>query len=102
MALARKLSRDDDLYGRLAELFKALADPTRLRIIARVAEADTCVEDLAAVLGMTASAVSHQLRLLRTMRVVRARRDGRYVYYQLDDEHVRDLLERARDHLSHG
>ena len=102
MALARKLARDDDLYGRLAELFKALGDRTRLRIIARVAEADTNVEDLAQVLGMTPSAVSHQLRLLRTMRVVRARRDGRYVYYQLDDEHVRDLLERARDHLSHG
>jgi ArsR family transcriptional regulator len=102
MAVARKIAHEDELYGRLAELFKALGDPTRLRIIARVAEAEACVEDIAESLGMQHSAVSHQLRVLRSMRVVRARREGRHVFYELDDEHVRDLLERARDHMSHG
>ena len=93
---------DPDSAEQIAELFKALADPTRVGIIAQLARAEACVHDLAATLALTQSAISHQLRLLRHMHVVRARRDGRHVYYRLDDEHVRDLYELAREHLAHA
>ena len=85
----------------LAEVFQALADPTRLRLISAMLEHELCVCDLAAVLGMTQSAVSHQLRLLRNLRIVKYRKEGRIVYYSLDDEHVRDLFERGLEHIQH-
>ena len=85
---------------RLAELFKALSDPTRVRIIARLADSEACVHELADELELGQSTVSHQLRLLRHLRIVRSRKNGRHVFYQLDDEHVRDLYERARAHLT--
>jgi DNA-binding transcriptional ArsR family regulator len=86
---------------RLAELFKALSDPSRVRIISALTHTELCVYDLAAALGMSQSAVSHQLRSLREMRLVRHRRQGRHVYYQLDDEHIRDLFRRGREHVEH-
>ncbi|HPH96990.1 MAG TPA: metalloregulator ArsR/SmtB family transcription factor [Anaerolineaceae bacterium] len=86
---------------RLADTFQALADPTRLRLISALLETELCVCDLAAVLGMTQSAVSHQLRLLRSLHIVRHRKEGRIVYYTLDDAHVRDLLQRGLEHISH-
>lgn len=86
---------------RLADTFQAMADPTRLRLISALLKTEMCVCDIAAVLGMTQSAVSHQLRLLRDLRIVRHRKDGRIVYYTLDDEHVRDLLQRGLEHISH-
>jgi len=87
---------------RLAEVFKALSDPSRVRIIAALSRTELCVYDLAATLGMSQSAVSHQLRSLREMRLVRYRKEGRHVYYQLDDEHIRDLFHRGLDHIEHG
>lgn len=92
---------DDAMAGRLAETFKALADPTRARILHALSHAELCVGDLAAVLEMTESAVSHQLRLLRSLRVVRARREGKQMYYALDDEHVTRLFQLSLDHLGH-
>jgi DNA-binding transcriptional ArsR family regulator len=86
---------------RLAETFSALADPTRARIVSVLAQTDLCVCDLAATLGMTQSAISHQLRLLRDRRVVKSRKEGRMVYYALDDEHIRDLFQRGLDHNTH-
>jgi DNA-binding transcriptional ArsR family regulator len=86
---------------RLAQTFRALADPTRVRILSALAETELCVGDLATVLGMSISAVSHQLRLLRELRVVRKRRDGKHVYYALDDEHIRDLFQRGLEHVQH-
>ena len=86
---------------RLSVVFKSLSDPTRLRIISLLAHHELCVCDLAAVLGMTQSAVSHQLRQMRAMRLVRQRRDGRMMYYMLDDEHVHDLYERGVSHVEH-
>jgi len=86
---------------RLAEVFAALSDPSRVRLLAALAESELCVHDLAAVLGMTQSAVSHQLRLLRALHLVRFRKEGRIVYYALDDEHIRDLLERGLEHVRH-
>ena len=87
---------------KIADMFKALADPTRLRMIALLADDEVCVHELADRLNMGQSAVSHQLRTLRQLRIVRQRRDGRHVYYRLDDDHVRDIFERAREHLSHS
>jgi DNA-binding transcriptional ArsR family regulator len=84
-----------------AEIFKALADPTRIQIVYALAQAELCVGDLAAVLGMNESAVSHQLRLLRGLRVVRARRNGKLVYYALDDEHIQHLFQMTLEHINH-
>lgn len=92
---------DDQLTSQLAEIFKALADPTRVRMLHALSHAELCVGDLAAVLEMTESAVSHQLRLLRSLRVVRSRRDGKQVYYALDDEHVARLFQISLEHLGH-
>ncbi len=92
---------DEDLALQVAEIFKALSDPTRVRILHALSHAELCVGDLAAVLAMTESAVSHQLRLLRGLRVVRARREGKQVYYALDDEHVRRLFQLSLEHLGH-
>ena len=87
---------------RLSELFKALSDPSRVRIISALSETELCVHDLAATLGMSQSAVSHQLRSLREMRLVRYRKQGRHVFYQLDDEHIRDLYRRGVEHVLHS
>jgi len=86
---------------RMAEFFKALADPTRVRIISAILSQEICVHELAANLNMSQSAVSHQLRLLRNLRIVRHRRDGRHVYYALDDDHIKEMFERVEQHLGH-
>ncbi len=93
---------DESAATRLAELFKALADPSRVRIICALAHTELCVHDLVAVLGISQSAVSHQLRSLREMGLVRYRKEGRHVYYQLDDEHIHDLFRRGLEHVEHG
>jgi ArsR family transcriptional regulator len=85
----------------LAAIFKALADPTRTRIVSVLAQTELCVCDLAATLGMTQSAISHQLSLMRELRVVKSRKEGRMVYYTLDDEHIRDLFQRGLEHIEH-
>jgi DNA-binding transcriptional ArsR family regulator len=99
-ALAHLL--DDEEASGLAEMFRALSDPTRVRIVSLLAQAELCVCDLAAALGMEQSAVSHQLRTLRDMRLVRWRREGRQVFYTLDDEHVADLFWRGLEHAGHS
>ena len=87
---------------RVADLFKALADPTRVRIIGLLAHTELCVGDLCLVLGMSQPAVSHQLRVLRNLRIVRARKEGRHVFYTLDDEHIDDLFHQGLAHVQHG
>jgi len=84
----------------LAELFKVLGDPSRLRILNALGVAELCVCDLSAALDMSQSAVSHQLAILRGARLVRARRDGKAMYYTLDDEHVSKIVGIASTHLS--
>ncbi len=86
-----------DVAG-LSELFKAMADETRIKILYLLAQRELCVCDLARVLEMTLPAISHHLRLLRTMRLIRGRRDGKQVFYALDDDHVPTLIEVAREH----
>jgi len=87
---------------RLAELFKALGDPTRLRIISLLLEHELCVHTLEAALGMSQSAISHQLRVLRQLHLVRFRKEGRHVFYALDDEHVHELVKQGLLHVEHG
>jgi len=86
---------------RLAETFKALSDPTRVRVIAALSQSELCVCDLAACLGMSQSAISHQLRLLRTLRLVKGTKRGRMVYYSLDDDHIEGLFRHGMEHVSH-
>ena len=85
----------------VAATFKALSDPTRVRIVAAILEEERCVHDLCEELDLEQSTVSHQLRVLRDKQLVRHRKEGRHVYYRLDDEHVRSLLETALDHVGH-
>ncbi len=90
------------LAERAADLFRLLGDPTRVRLLDALAVTDElCVHELAAAVGAGETRVSQALRLLRTAGVVRNRRDGRHVYYRLDDEHVRTLLEVTQVHLAH-
>ena len=92
---------DEKLYD-LAELFKVFGDSTRMRILFALFEADICVCDLAQALGMTQSAVSHQLRILRQARLVSSRREGKQVIYFLTDEHVRTIIDKGREHIEEG
>ncbi len=86
----------------VAELFSALSDPSRVQILSALMQGEMNVGDLAEIVGISHSAVSHHMRHLRQMRLVRARKDGRHVFYCLDDEHVRDLLDRGLEHVRHG
>jgi DNA-binding transcriptional ArsR family regulator len=86
----------------LAETFRVLGDPTRIRILDALGTGEVCVNDLATTVGISESAVSHQLRLLRTMRLVRVRREGRMAYYAVDDQHILELLSQARTHVQEG
>jgi len=83
----------------LTEIFRVLGDPTRVRILDALSRAELCVGDLAAQLSLTESAVSHQLRLLRNTRIVRSRRDGRMMFYVLDDRHVLALFRQGLRHV---
>lgn len=93
---------DDDIATRMAELFRTLGDASRVRILAMLAGGPTHVGALAEAADISESAVSHHLRYLRQMRLVRARKDGRYVYYELDDDHVADLFRCGLEHVQHG
>lgn len=84
-----------------AALFSALADPTRVRIVTALAQAELCVCDLAALLGMSVSAVSHQLRLLRHLGLVQFRKQGRMAHYSLGDEHAAAILTQVLKHVEH-
>lgn len=91
-----------DRLGALGELFSVLGDVTRLRIVAALLDRELCVCDLAATVGTSESAVSHHLRLMRQQGLVRPRRDGRLVYYALDDAHVAELYRQGLEHVSHS
>jgi len=98
---ARDRLVDDITAVGLADIFQALADPTRVRLISALMDGPLCVYDLAALLGMTQSAISHQLRLLRNLRLVKNHKEGRMVYYTIDDDHIRDLFQRGLEHYKH-
>ena len=98
---ARQSLVDASTAADLALAFQALSDPTRVRMISALRNVELCVCDLAALLGMTQSAVSHQLRTLRDQRLVKSRKEGRTVYYTLDDEHIRALFDLGLSHVQH-
>lgn len=88
-----------DLYE-LADLFKVFGDSTRIRILWALSESEMCVCDLCALLQMKQPAVSHQLKNLKQSRIVKARREGKVIFYSLDDDHIRQLLHQAMDHIT--
>ncbi len=92
------MPEEDELYD-LAELFKIFGDSTRIRILFVLFEAEVCVCDLAEVLHMTQSAVSHQLKILKQAKLVNARREGKSVFYSLADDHVRTIIAQGREHI---
>ena len=94
-----KLPAENDMQD-LAELFKIFGDTTRIRILFVLFEAEVCVCDLAETLGMTQSAISHQLKMLKTYGLVRARRRGKSVFYSLADAHVRTIIAQGWEHLT--
>jgi ArsR family transcriptional regulator len=99
---ARACVIDGATAKRVAGMFRALSDPTRLRIISILTEREFCVGDLTAVLEMAQPAVSHQLRDMHALQLVQSRREGRHIYYRLDDEHVSNLFRQALAHARHG
>ncbi|GFP77599.1 ArsR/SmtB family transcription factor [Clostridium fungisolvens] len=94
-----KIPQEETLYD-LSELFKVFGDSTRIKIICALFEAEMCVCDIAALLRMTQSAVSHQLRVLKNARLVKPRREGKIVYYSLDDEHVKNIFNQGLEHIT--
>ena len=89
---------EEELYD-LAELFKVFGDSTRIRILFVLFEAEVCVCDFAAVLNMTQSAISHQLRILKQNKLVKSRREGKSIFYSLADNHVRSIIAQGREHI---
>lgn len=100
----RRTLVDDRAAAAMAATFSVLGDPTRVRLLDALAQRELCVCDLAELIGSSESAVSHQLRLLRSLRLVRSRRSGRMMFYRLDDDHIRLLLDQSRRHIeeTHG
>lgn len=93
-----KMSDEEDLYD-LAELFKIFGDTTRIRILSALFEAEMCVCDIAFLLNMTQSAISHQLRVLKQAHLVKYRKEGKVVFYSLDDEHVKQIIDQGLIHI---
>ena len=93
---------DDRTAARLAEIFSALSDPSRIRIINALKASEHHVGAIAEIVGISESAVSHHLRGLRQIRLVKAHKVGRQVYYSLDDDHIADLFQRGLDHVLHN
>lgn len=96
----KKMPAHEDIT-QLADIFKALSDPSRLKIVLALLNQEHCVCDIAAICGQTDSAVSHQLRLLRTLKIVKNRRDGKTIYYSIDDDHVVSLIHMSLHHVRH-
>ena len=92
---------DSEIIESLSKLFKVFGDPTRIKILWALNVYELCVLDICEVLGMTKSAVSHQLSTLKEAKLVRARREGKEVYYSLDDEHVKEIFETGIIHVTH-
>lgn len=90
---------EETLYD-LAELFKVFGDSTRIKILCALFEAEMCVCDIANLLNMTQSAISHQLRVLKSNRLVKYRRDGKVIYYSLDDHHIKEIFDAGLNHIT--
>ncbi|WP_019639680.1 ArsR/SmtB family transcription factor [Paenibacillus fonticola] len=93
---------DDQAAVQFADWFKAFSDPTRVKLISALLKRELCVHDLTVLLGMGQSAVSHQLRYLRNMRIVKRRKVGKTVYYSLDDNHIEQIFIQTLQHTNHS
>ena len=98
----KKIMPSDDLLFDIAEVFKVFGDTTRMKIISALLEAELCVGDIAEITNSTQSAISHQLRVLKQAKLVKFRKEGKVVYYSLDDEHIATLYEIAKKHIEEG
>lgn len=98
--VARKEMPAEEILYDLAELFKVFGDTTRVKILYALFAAEMCVCDIASLLGMTQSAISHQLRILKQARLVKNRRDGKVMYYSLDDEHIKHIFDQGLAHIN--
>ena len=94
-----RLPMEDETLYRLAELFKVFGDPTRIRILYTLFGQELCVQDIANKLSTTQSAISHQLRILKQMSLVKFRRDGKTIYYSLADNHVATIMDQGLEHV---
>lgn len=99
VSLVRERMPEEETLYDLAELFKVFGDTTRIRILWALHEAELCVCDIAFLLNMTQSAISHQLRVLKQAKLVKNRRDGKVIYYSLDDEHVKRIFDQGMIHI---
>jgi DNA-binding transcriptional ArsR family regulator len=99
VAAVRKKMPDDEVLMDLADLFKVFSDSTRVKILCVLLRAEMCVCDIAALLGMSKSAISHQLRTLRQTRLVKYRRAGKVIYYSLEDDHVGTIFDQGLTHV---
>lgn len=95
----QSIPKEEILYD-LAELFKVFGDSTRIKILCALFEAEMCVCDIANLLNMTQSAISHQLRVLKANRLVKYRRDGKVIYYSLDDDHIKHIFDAGLSHIT--
>ncbi len=95
----RERMPDEELLKDLAEFYKVFGDATRIKILYVLLESEVCVCDLAELLGMTQSAISHQLRILKQMKLVKNRRDGKTVYYSLADGHIQSIISQGMEHI---
>ena len=96
--IKKKLPNDELIFD-MAEIFKVFGDSTRMKIISALLEDELCVGDIAIITNSTPSAISHQLRVLKQAKLVKFRKEGKIVYYSLDDEHVKEIYEKGREHV---
>ncbi len=101
VAQAKAAMLPDELLLSVSALFKVIGDPTRTRIVLALDQRELCVSDLSTVLGMTKSAISHQLSAMKQSKIVKSRRDGVNIFYSLDDQHITDIIELALTHMKH-
>lgn len=97
--VSKVMPEEETLYD-LAELFKVFGDTTRVRILCALFESEMCVCDISVLLGMTQSSISHQLRVLKSAKLVKNRKDGKVVYYSLEDEHVKHIFAQGLEHIN--
>jgi DNA-binding transcriptional ArsR family regulator len=90
-----------EIIEQMVDIFKAMGDPSRLKIVLALLNQEHCVCDIAVICNQTDSAISHQLRILRTMKIVKTRREGKSIYYSIDDDHVISLINMSLDHVRH-
>ena len=99
VAEVKKSMADDETVADISDFFRIFGDSTRIKILWALDKSELCVCDIAALISMTKSAVSHQLKVLRDARLVKSRREGKVIFYSLADDHVKDIFEKAVEHL---